>query len=661
MRSPKIKALYDQAVALYQAGRLVKSLANYEQVLKLAPNFAGAHADRGLVLRDMKRLDEALASVDKAISIEPSYVGAWNIRAVVLRDMRRLDEALASLDKVIALNPASSQAWSNRCAVLAEMNQLDAALASANKAVSLQSNRADAWNNRGVVLRELRRRVEALASTEKAISLQPNYFDAWANRGQLLSDLKRWEEAAVCYSKVLALKPDDELLFGHYLFAKMAVCDWDRLDDKIGKCAAAIRAKKTTLPFPVLSLLDNPALLKSAAKVYSDAQYPRSLALGPIPRRSASNKMRVGYYSADFHNHATTYLMAELLEAHDAARFELYGFSFGPSQQDEMRQRVSAVFEKFVEVSGTSDANIARLSRECGIDIAIDLKGYTVGSRPGIFAHGCAPIQVQYLGYPGTMGADYIDYIVADRTVIPPGSQDDYMEKIVWLPHSYQPNDSKRKISSKVFTRQEVGLPKSGFVFCCFNNNYKILPETFESWMRILKAVDGSVLWLLEDNPTAVKNLRKEAAARGLDAGRLIFAGRLPPDEHLARQRLADLFLDTWPCNAHTTASDALWVGLPVLTCMGKSFASRVAASLLSAVGLPSLITNSRADYEALAIDLALHPVKLAGFWLTLEDNRTVAPLFDGKLTARHLEASYEAIYARYQSGLPPENIEISS
>jgi len=411
----------------------------------------------------------------------------------------------------------------------------------------------------------------------------------------------------------------------------------------------------------LLSLLDDPALQKLAAQIYSDAKFPRSPTLGPIPRRGASDKIRIGYYSADFHRHATSHLMAELLEAHNAARFELYGFSFGPDQQDDMRQRISATFDKFVDVRGMSDRHVARLSRECGIDIAVDLKGYTQDARTGMFAEGCAPIQVQYLGYPGTMGADYMDYVVADRTVIPPDSQSDYMEKIVWLPHSYQANDSKRKISSRVFTRQEVGLPASGFVFCCLNNNYKILPETFDSWMRILVGVNGSVLWLLENNPLAAANLRKEAAARGMDAGRLIFAGRLPMDEHLARQRLADLFLDTLPCNAHTTASDALWAGLPVLTCMGKSFASRVAASLLNAVGLPGLITSSRKDYEALAIDLASHPAKLAGFRKALEDNRTAAPLFDGKLTARHLEAGYEAIYARYQSGLPPDNIEIPS
>ena len=694
MNSREIKTLCDRAAALHHAGRLKESLADFERALRLAPTFSAAHANRGLVLKDLKRLDEALASVDKSISLDPDDADAWNIRSAVLWDMKRPDEALASIDKVVALNPGAAQAWSNRGAVLHEMKRLDEALASTSKAVALQPNHAAAWHNRGVALRDMMRLVEALASMDKAISLQPSYvsawnnrglilkqrrrfdealasfdrtialepdcIEAWINRGNMLSEMKRPEEALASYGKALAIDPNAEFVLGHYLFAKMAVCDWRQLDENIDKCAAAIRARKRTIfPFPLLSLVDDPGLQKSAASIFSAAMYPRRTAVRPNSGRGASDRVRIGYYSGDFHHHATAYLMAELLEAPDGGRFELHGFSYGPDLQDDMRQRISAAFEKFVDVRGKSDRDIARLSRECGIDIAVDLKGYTSNSRPGIFAEGCAPIQVHYLGYPGTLGADYIDYLVADRSVIPQGSQGDYTEKIVWLPHSYQANDSKRRISDRVFTREEAGLPASGFVFCCFNNNYKILPEAFASWMRILKAVDGSVLWLLEDSPAAAENLRKEALSRGVDAGRLVFAGRLPADEHLARQRLADLFLDTWPCNAHTTASDALWAGLPVLTCAGKSFASRVAASLLTAVGLPGLITQSRQDYEALAIALASQPSMLASFRKTLADNRVTAPLFDGRLTARHLEAGYEAIYARYQSGLPPENIEI--
>jgi predicted O-linked N-acetylglucosamine transferase (SPINDLY family) len=692
MRSQTI-ADYDRAVALYQKGRLAEALANFERALKFSPNLAAAHAYRSLVLRDLRRPAEALASIDKAISLQPDYADAWNIRSAVLRDMNRLDEALASIDKVVALTPGSSQAWSNRGTLLHDAKRLEEALASIDKAIAIQSNVPDVWNNRGVVLRDLNRLVEALASVDKALSLQPryadawnnrglvlrrrrrldealasfdravalrpDYADAWANRGHVLSALKRPQEAAVSYSKAQALDPRGESVMGEYLFAKMAVCDWDGFDAKIDTCTALIRSGKIVSPFPLLSLLDDPPLQKMAARAFAGAVFPRHDALGPFPKRNRREKIRVGYYSADFLDHATSYLIAELLEAHDAARFELYGFSLGPSKQDAMRQRVSAALGRFVDVSGMSDGNVARLSREYGVDIAVDLKGYTFDSRPGIFAHGCAPVQVQYLGYPGTMGADYIDYIVADRRVIPPDSRIDYTEKVIWLPHSYQANDSRQESPGNPPTRQAAGLPESGFVFCSFNNSYKISPSVFDSWMRILKAVDGSLLWLLEDSPGAAENLRKEAAIRDVDARRLIFAKRLPRAEHLARQRLADLFLDTWPCNAHTTASDALWAGLPLLTCMGKSFASRVAGSLLNAVGLGGLITHSKDDYEALAIALAFDPVRLASCRKTLADSRKTAPLFDGRLTARHLEAGYEAIHARFLAGLPPDNIEI--
>jgi predicted O-linked N-acetylglucosamine transferase (SPINDLY family) len=326
---------------------------------------------------------------------------------------------------------------------------------------------------------------------------------------------------------------------------------------------------------------------------------------------------------------------------------------------DEMSQRLAASLDQFIDVRGMSDREVAKLSREMGIDIAVDLNGFIEYSRTGIFAERAAPIQVNYLGYPGTMGADYIDYIIADKTIIPEKSQAYYTEKVVYLPNSYQVNDSKRKISERRFTKQEVGLPDNAFVFCCFNNNYKILPATFDSWIRILKAVNGSRLWLPENNSTAVWNLRREAEARGVEGDRLVFAKRLLLDEHLARHRLADLFIDTLPYSAHTTASDALWAGLPVLTCMGESFASRVAGSLLNAIDLSELITSTPEDYEAKAIELAMHPETLNALKAKLERNRLTTPLFDGKLFGKHIEAAYEAMYERYRAGLPIEVIEV--
>jgi predicted O-linked N-acetylglucosamine transferase (SPINDLY family) len=351
--------------------------------------------------------------------------------------------------------------------------------------------------------------------------------------------------------------------------------------------------------------------------------------------------------------------MAELFELHDKSKFELIAFSFGPDLKDEMRSRVSQAFNQFIDITTVSDKSVAQLSRELGIDIAVDLKGLTKNSRLGIFSYKAAPIQVSYLGYPGTLGADYIDYLIADKTLIPKKSQEHYSEKIVYLPNSYQVNDRHRVIAPTQFTKQDLGLPRDSFVFCCFNNNYKITPDVFDSWVRILEAVDASVLWLLEDNQTAAANLRKEASLRGLDPARLVFAKHMDLPEHLARHKAADLFLDTLPCSAHTTASDALWAGLPVLTCMGESFASRVAASLLFAIGLPELVTETTNEYEALAIELATNPAKLKAIKDKLESNRLTTPLFNTALFTKHIEVAYTEMYERYQADLLPDHIYI--
>ena len=441
----------------------------------------------------------------------------------------------------------------------------------------------------------------------------------------------------------------------------MKVCSWPGLAETLGDISKKVVANKKVInPFQLLALNDDALLHKKSSEIYIQSRYPFNPVLGPILKRPQSQKIRVGYFSADFHNHATGYLMAELFELHDKSQFKLVGFSFGPIVNDEMRQRLEKSFDRFIEVGGKSDIEVAKLSRELNIDIAVDLKGFTKDAKTGIFAHRAAPIQVNYLGYPGTMGADYIDYIIADKTLIPPELQSYYSEKIISLPNSYQVNDRQRIISDKQITRQELGLPENGFVFCCFNNNYKILPATFASWMRILRAVEGSVLWLFQDNFWAVQNLKKEAEKHGISADRLVFAERLPLPEHLARHRQADLFLDTLPYNAHTTTSDALWGGLPVLTLMGESFASRVAASLLNAIGLPELITTSQAEYEALAIELAMNPKKLADIKLKLKNNRFTAPLFDTPLFANNLEVAYIDMYGRYHTGLEPDHITIT-
>ena len=425
------------------------------------------------------------------------------------------------------------------------------------------------------------------------------------------------------------------------------MCKWDNFESNTKKIIQSVNEhKKTIYPFQLLALVDDPKLHQKAAQSYvSNIQYFKSDLSHLKPIEEKTKKIRIGYYSADFHNHATSYLIAELIERHDRDRFEIYGFSYGPSNGDEMKNRLYAAFDEYIDVSQFGEKQIASLSRVLGIDIAIDLKGYTEGSRMNIFVERCAPSQVSYLGFPGTTMLQEIDYIISDEIVTPKGCDSDYSEKIIRLPNCYQVNDSKRKISDRNFTRDELNLPNNAIVFCCFNNNYKILPDTFDSWMRILDAVPDSVLWLFSDNIWAEKNLQKEANARGIDSCRLIFAKRMPVAEHLARFRLADLFLDTFPYNAHTTASDALWAGVPILTRSGRSFASRFAASLLSSIGLPELITTNKHAFEQRAVELARNPYQLKSLREKISTYRTSSPLFDIIKFTKNFEESLIQIH----------------
>jgi predicted O-linked N-acetylglucosamine transferase (SPINDLY family) len=385
----------------------------------------------------------------------------------------------------------------------------------------------------------------------------------------------------------------------------------------------------------------------------------------PLPATAKPSQkpecLRIGYFSADFHNHATMHLMAQIFALHDKSRFEILAYSYGPDRQDEMRKKLLGAVDVFHDVREMNDLQIVDLARTEKLDIAIDLKGFTQNERLGPFAYGLAPVQISYLGYPGTLGADFIDYIVADAVVIPGDKRPHYSEQIIYLPNTYQPTDNTRIISDKIITRGDMGLPSDGFVFCCFNNNYKISLKEFDIWMRLLGKVESSVLWLLKSNNWAEQNLKREAEARGISSERLVFAERVPQAEHLARQKLADLFLDTFNVNAHTTTSDALWAGLPVVTKLGEGFAARVAGSLLTAIGLPELITQSEEAYEALALALATDPNELAKIKSKLEANRLTQPLFDSAMYTRHLETGYQMAYDRYFTGNSPDAIIVAA
>ena len=654
-------ALNSQGTALYHLNRLDEALASYDRAIALKPDYADAYYNHGLTLQNLKRLNEALASYDRAIALKPDDADAYYNRGNVLRWLKLMDEALASYDRAVALKPDYAAAHTNRGVILTSLRQFDEALASYDRAIALKPDYAAAHTNRGVILTSLRQFDEALASYDRAIALKPDYAEAHSNRGATLQDLKRVDEALASYDRAIALKPDIDFILGHSLHTKMHLCIWDDLANNLNELTHKINnGKKATAPFAMLGLLDDPELQRKAAEIYVNEKYPASHVLPKINRYLQHSKIRVGYFSADFRSHPVASLTAELYETHDRNHFEIHAFSFGPDTHDELNLRIKAGVDHFHEVRIMSEKEVAILSRNLEIDIAVDLGGFTTGCRTDIFAMRAAPIQVNYLGYPSTMTANYMDYLAADRTIIPEEKQQYYSEKIVYLPNSFMVNDTKNKISKRIFTRAETGLPVNAFVFCCFNNHYKITPQTFIGWMRILLEVDGSVLWLPEGNSIAVHSLKKEAKKQGIDENRLIFAPRTPlMEDHLNRLQLADLFLDTLPYNAHATTSDALRMGLPVLTCIGHSFTSRVAASLLNAVNVPELITATQEQYEALAIDLATHPEKLKKIKDKLGYNLPTAPLYDTPLFTRHLESAYLTMYDRYQKGLSPEHIYV--
>lgn len=648
----------NKGIALARSQMRDEALESYRKALSIAPGFPKASYNMGVALIENRQYEDALQALDPVIAAHPHYAEALSAKGQALHGMGNPADARPWHERAAALKPQDAQIRTNYANCLTDLREYETALQQIEAALAADPGLGDAYVAGGLVLANQWRYEEAIANYDKALQIAPHLESALFFKANAEFELKRYEPAIRDMERSMATgrfgtKPSLQ----HF---RMQICDWTDFDENIRHIGEDIRQGKSTgSPFALLSLVDDPALhLQAAQNLLAYSHIANQV--NALQRTSARNrKIKIGYYSADFHDHATTFLMAELFESHDLDRFEIHGFSFGPIRTGQMLDRITRKFDHFLEVHGKSDKEIAEQSRSLGIDIAVDLKGFTKDARFGIFAERCAPIQVSYLGYPGTTGARFMDYVIADKTVIPESQQSHYTEKVVYLPHSYQVNDSQRTISTREFQRSELGLPEQAFVFCCFNNNYKILPATFDSWMRLLQAVDGSVLWLFQDNPVAAGNLRKRAQEHGVDASRLVFAERMPLAEHLARHRAADLFIDTHPYNAHTTASDALWAGLPVLTCPGQSFASRVAASLLTTIGLPELIAQDPIDYEAKAIALATNPGQLQAIRQKLAQQRLESPLFDGAQFTRHLEAAYTAMFERYHQGLEPEVIEI--
>ena len=649
------QAHFNIGVVLHEQRDLDAAAAAYRQVIALRPDIADAYNNLGTVLQDQGRLDEALAAFAAAIERRDDYAEAHFNRGVVLRAQGRLELALAAWRDAMARRPDYVEAINNAGIALQELGRLDEAQATFEGIFRLRPAHAEAFNNFGAVLLGQGRADAALGAFQRALTLRPDYPEAFYNLGNAWRELGKLEGAIAAYQSALRLRPDDADAFSQLAYHRWRACDWTDYAADQAKLIELVRGGAARVPpFYLLATPATPADQLACARRWIGPIAPPAENVFRHAAPRARERIRLGYLSADFHEHATAALAAELFEQHDRARFEIVAYSYGPDDSSPMRGRLMRAFDRFVDIRALSHRAAAERIRDDAVDILIDLKGYTQHARPQIVAFRPAPVQVSYLGFPATMGAEFIDYIIVDDVVAPPSAQPFFAERLVHLSGCYQVNDRRRAIAPSAPSRADCGLPRAGFVFCSFNNSYKITPDVFACWMRLLAAVPGSVLWLLEANDLVARNLRREAEARGVDPARLVFAPRAPLPEHLARHRNADLFLDTLPCNAHTTASDALWAGLPVLTCMGDTFAGRVAGSLLAALGLPELITSSAVDFERAALALARDPRKLADLRERLRSNRETSAVFDLPGTARKLEAAYIRMWDRSCAGESP-------
>jgi protein O-GlcNAc transferase len=695
--------------ALTGLGRLEEAIRSYEKAIALRPDFAEAHNNLGYALQVLGRLDDATARYEKAIAIRSDYHEAHNNLGNALHLLDRSEDAIACYAKSLEIKPDYAEAYWNLGTALRAIGRLEDAVHHYEKAIAIKPNYHEAYNSLGNTLTNLDRHEEAIAQYEKAIAVKPDFLEAHINhgdalvalgqaertvaaddlalrhdeaalaaydkalalrpndaqtltkRGGVLAQLHREAEALVCFDAALTTDPDYDYAFGALARHALATCDWTRTAAVLQELPARIAKGQYFHPFTCLGYSNNAALQLTCAKRFVDLEVPVRLPQLWRGGTWRNRKIKIAYVACGFHKHPTAHLTAELIEIHDRSRFEILGVSLGPDDRSEIRARLARGFDQFYDVQRKHNREIAALLNNLQVDIAVDRSGYIMNARPAIFASRPAPIQVNYLGYPGTLGATFYDYIIADPTILPFDQQPFYSEKIVHLPDCYQVNDSKRPVAARAPTREEAGLPTQGFVFCSFNNCYKITPLIFDIWMRLLHQIDGSVLWLLRDRTTAEANLRREAAARGIAPSRLIFARRAPLADHLARHRLADLFLDTLPYNAHTTASDALWTGLPVVTCYGESFPGRVAASLLRAVGMPDLITTDLEAYERLAVRLASEPSLLNELRERLHRNRLSQPLFDTNRYRRHIEQAYVRMWEYWQRGEGPASFAVEA
>jgi predicted O-linked N-acetylglucosamine transferase (SPINDLY family) len=658
---PRIAEVHsNRAHALNALGRFDDALASCDRAIALRPGLADAHANRGNALVRLKQYAGALDAHDQALRLAPGLAEACLGRGNALSALRRYDEALAAYDQAIAARPLLAAAWLGRAAALADLHRFDEAIAALDRALAIRPELARAWLCRGNIFRHLGRIDDALAAYDRALRSDGRLAEAWLARGATFAEIGRHGDALVAYDRAGDINADLDSLAASRLHARMWLCDWRDFDRDCARLLADLRGGAAVLdPLTALSITPSAADQLQCSTLFV-AEHVVPSARQMVARRSSHDRIRLAYVSPDFRDHPVSYLTVGMIEQHDRSRFDVLAISLSPDKPSATRTRIKDAVPDFIDVGGRSDAEIVELMRTLEIDVAVDLAGLTQGARPNILARRAAPIQVNYLGYPGTLGAAHIDYILADPIVIPADSRRHYAERVVHLPDCFQANDSIRRISERTPARSEVGLPENAFVFCVFHSSYKLNPQMFGVWMDLLRQVDGGVLWLVGDDRRLVENLRREAETRSIDPDRLIFAPRLPYPDHLARHRLADLFLDTFPFNGGTTTSDALWAGLPVVTLSGESFAARMSASLLNAIGLPDLAVQSPTRYEALALNLARDSAALGDIKARLARNRATHPLFDTTRFTRHIERAYAAMWERHQRGEPPESFAVA-
>jgi predicted O-linked N-acetylglucosamine transferase (SPINDLY family) len=652
-------ALHLLGIAATDRGAIDEGIDCIQRALGVDPSQAGANLSLARALAAKGDARRALTSVGRAIELLPGLADAWFLRGNLLQQSQRFEDAADSYERAITLQPQFPEALSNLAAALRALRKTGRAIECADRAIEQRPDYAKAFNNRGLALLDRHRQTAAVESFRRALAFEPEFAEALHNLGTALMQLRRFEEARDAFAGLAELAPGFPHSLGHLLHAKLCCCDWVDFERLARALEEAVRrGGHADVPMSFLNISGSGQLQFECARAYVEAHYPAPPEVADRPGRDSDGRIRIAYLSGDFGEHAVTYLLTGVFARHDLSRFETIALSWDRVGEGPARRGVEAAFSRFIDITDSSDAEAVQLMRQLKVDIVVDLTGHTLGQRTGILARRAAPVQVNYLGFPATMGAGYIDYLIADRFLVPEAQWKNYSEKIVWLP-CFQPNDDRRDLAADR-SRSQHGLPRTGFVFGSFNGNPKLNPTCFGIWMRILRSVPGSILWMCVDGAGAADNLRREALSRGVDGERLIFAPRVSYSEHLARLACADLCLDCIPFNGGATVSDALSIGVPVLTCSGESFAARMAGSLLSALGISELVTYSPADYVATAIALATTPQRLRTLRDTIVTARSTHSFFDTDRYRRHLEAAYQTMWERSMAGLPPAAFEVA-